>query len=216
MKKTLFILISFGILLSGCMQHQSKVSQKTKTCSHVKVYTEMNDSLKAAIMKQGEMVVHKSTIGIKTALTNALKSGGPVHALEVCNTQAIPITDSLSKALNVNIKRLAKKNRNPENETQGSENDIYKAYVLNYLKTEVAPNRVEINSDGHPVYYQLIQVRNECLMCHGEVDKNITPEVAAKIKALYPNDKAVDFSNGQPRGMWAITFNQLLIKHDTP
>jgi len=29
---------------------------------------------------------------------------------------------------------------------------------------------------------------------------------------LYPNDKAIDFEIGDPRGMWAITFNDILIK----
>ena len=41
------------------------------------------------------------------------------------------------------------------------------------------------------------------LACHGPADK-LTPEVSAKLRALYPEDKGVGYNIGQIRGAMTI------------
>jgi hypothetical protein len=41
----------------------------------------------------------------------------------------------------------------------------------------------------------------QCLNCHGE---SISPEVDAKLKALYPNDQARGFKEGDLRGAFTL------------
>ena len=48
-----------------------------------------------------------------------------------------------------------------------------------------------------------LPVQQVCLACHGPADK-LTPEVSAKLRALYPEDKGVGYNIGQIRGAMTI------------
>jgi len=50
-------------------------------------------------------------------------------------------------------------------------------------------------------------VQRVCVACHGLVT-SLKPEVAEKIKALYPDDKGVGYDIGQIRG--AITLRKAM------
>jgi hypothetical protein len=43
-----------------------------------------------------------------------------------------------------------------------------------------------------------------CLQCHGDLQKNIKPEVAGKISKLYPKDKAIGYGESQIRGLFKV------------
>lgn len=45
-----------------------------------------------------------------------------------------------------------------------------------------------------------------CLQCHGS-EKDIKPETLAKIKSLYPNDKAIGYQENEMRGLMVIKPN---------
>ena len=218
MRNLLFLLIASFILLQGCVQPTKSITENNKTATNpnLVVYPTLNDSLHRELMMQGAVLVHKAMFAIKKELIAAMKKGGPEYALEFCNTNAIPITDSLADTLHVGVKRVAKKFRNPDNETQGAENEIYKEYIITYLGNKLPRTRVDINKQGHPVYYKRIDVKAECMVCHGTPYVDIPKNVANKIKHLYPNDQAINFKVGEPRGMWAITFNDILIRTETP
>ncbi len=47
-----------------------------------------------------------------------------------------------------------------------------------------------------------------CLKCHGTPNEQIQPKTFAKIKELYPNDKATEYEANQVRGMWSIVFDE--------
>ncbi|MFA5418041.1 MAG: DUF3365 domain-containing protein [Bacteroidales bacterium] len=229
MKRIFLLLLLTGIVFSGCVHtlKQSKDNpqiakkqpkqqgQESATNQGVTVYKTLSDSLHQELMVQGAIVVQKSTSGISSALMGAMKENGPKYALNFCNINAVPITDSLAHQLNVGIKRVAKKFRNPNNETNEFENKIYKEYIMSFIQRGVPKPRVDIDKNGHPVYYKLISVKQECLLCHGRPDVDIPSDVASRIKELYPDDKAIDFAVRQPRGMWAITFNNILIQPKT-
>lgn len=217
MKNVLLVVISTLFFITSC-GHQVKKSNTAETTidPNMKVFPALNDSLHKELMVQGAILVHKAMFGIKSNLLEAMKKGGPQYALEFCNLEAIPITDSLADTLKVGVKRIAKKYRNPDNEMKGAENKIYKEYIMNYIAGQPPKTRVEIDANGHPVYYKLIDVKQECLVCHGRPDVEIPSDVAKRIKELYPNDLATDFAVGQPRGMWAITFNDILIQNKKP
>jgi hypothetical protein len=53
----------------------------------------------------------------------------------------------------------------------------------------------------HFRYMKAIPTGKVCLSCHGE---KLDPAVAAKLKALYPRDKAVGFRSGDIRGAFTI------------
>ncbi len=218
--KTILLTLTLGLLMiTGCGLNQKKADKAANSSTadkNLRVFKSINDSLQNDLMVYGATYAQKAMLGIKSKLVEAMKKGGPNYALEFCNVKAIPITDSLANDMNVEIKRVAKKYRNPANETKGVENAIYKDYVMNFIEGKPTSDRLEIDANGHPVFYKLIKVNQECLVCHGSPNTNIPPNVAAQIKLLYPNDKATDFTAGQPRGMWAITFNDILIQTEKP
>jgi cytochrome c553 len=45
-----------------------------------------------------------------------------------------------------------------------------------------------------------------CLNCHGAPGKEIAAATVSKIQELYPDDSAVDFKEGDLRGVWHIVF----------
>ncbi|NOT80375.1 MAG: DUF3365 domain-containing protein [Bacteriovoracaceae bacterium] len=52
--------------------------------------------------------------------------------------------------------------------------------------------------NGKKTYIEPLFVQAQCLTCHGE---GIAPNVAQKIKELYPNDQATGFKLNEFRGL---------------
>ena len=61
---------------------------------------------------------------------------------------------------------------------------------------------VEIDGKKAMRYMKALPTQELCLSCHGKENK-VSPEVQAKLKELYPDDKATGYDSGQIRG--AIT-----------
>lgn len=216
LKTLAFTVIIFVAL--GCA-NQSNESKKNKqngssdiTTNESAAYLQLNDSLSSILIKRGNDIAQKAGLSLQKALKEAIQEGGLEYAIEFCNVEALPITDSVSKTESVEIKRLAKKYRNPHNETDSVESEIYKTYILDWLSGKPLRPNVIPNENNHPVYYNPIYVGALCLNCHGEVGTNINPGLAAVIEELYPEDKATNFKQGQLRGMWAITFHDIKVK----
>jgi hypothetical protein len=51
-------------------------------------------------------------------------------------------------------------------------------------------------------FMKAITTQPLCLTCHGEA---ISPEVAAKLSELYPDDRATGFREGDLRGAFVVT-----------
>lgn len=223
MKPQTLLLFLLGIFLSfSCCNTSNKTNSKTakaeKKAYHpvviqpdTTIYIVLNDSIREALTTQGKQISIMAKQAIKSALQSAIKEGGLEYALEYCNLNALPITDSVSIIENVQIKRLAKKNRNPLNATDENESNIYKSYVIKWIGGEYMYPMVIPGKNNHPVYFDPMLVEALCLNCHGTVGEQINPELAKKIAELYPDDKAIDFKAGELRGMWSITFLDYVI-----
>ena len=209
------IIISVVLLFSivSCTSNNKKADeQQEKPDDNVRVsYVYQDDAQTKSIRKRGAVIAKISTIALGEALQKALKEGGQEHALDFCNHQAMKITDSLSKAEGAIIRRVAKKYRNPKNETNPVESKIFKQYIMEWLSGATLKSKIAINENGHPVYYKPIITNKNCLTCHGTPGETMTQNIADKITELYPNDKAINFEDGHPRGMWAITFNDITV-----
>ncbi len=143
---------------------------------------------------------------LKGELVAAIKSGGPVAAIGVCNSAAPAIAHETSEATGWRVGRTALKLRNPANAP-----DDWERKVLERFEAEIArgtdPKTLEhyevATLDGKRVfrYMKAIPVAKPCLTCHGA---KLEPKLAARIKALYPEDQATGFSLGQLRGAFTI------------
>jgi len=168
-----------------------------------------------AIMKEftevGNNIVKVSFESLSGNLKAAARqpAGGIPNAIQFCNMNALPLTDSLAKNFNVKIKRSSLKLRNLNNYP-----DSLEAYMLDlYLQIEkmrkpmVGKTILANNNDVR--YFAPIILKDQCLKCHGTVGTNISDETYAIIKEHYPKDQAVGFQEGKLRGIWSINFGNI-------
>lgn len=215
MHKFFIGLFTLTLLLGGCVNQTGKTKEKKDKNEKTGVGTiVLTDSLKSILVQRGDNIAKHAQAAFQVALKGAIQSGGMGYAIGFCNIEALPITDSVSELKQANIKRLAKKNRNPLNATNEAESEIYKAYILEWLNGQVLQARIIPNEEGHPVYYRPIGIQPLCLNCHGVPGQEIPPDLAEKIVELYPEDRAIDFKNGELRGMWAIEFPEYTVQQD--
>lgn len=209
------IILSFVLMISlvSCNTDvkQSKEKQKISDENIRVSYVYQNDEQTKSLKRRCAVIAKISTVALGTALKNAIKEGGHEKALTFCNHQAMKITDSLSKAEGAVIKRVAKKNRNPENEMTPVESKVYKQYIMEWLAGKTLEAKLTIDKNNHPVYYKPILTTKNCLVCHGKPGENIPENIEEKIAELYPNDKAINFEDGHPRGMWVISFPDIKV-----
>jgi len=161
---------------------------------------------KKAAVQEAKKITKAFGGALKKELKTAMKAGGPINALDVCNTKANPIAEKAAADFNASISRVSLKNRNPENVP----NDWQKA-VLENFEARVAKGEdikkmgfseiVEHDGKKQLRFMKALPTGGVCLECHGS---NIEADVQAKITELYPEDKAVGYEKGQIRGAVVI------------
>lgn len=145
--------------------------------------------------------------GLKEKLVGAMKEGGPVAALDVCKLDAPKITGEQSKASGVTVARSALKFRNPDNAPDAFEKRVMEKFVADLkggadaAKLEHGETVVEGGKKTFRYMKPIMTAGNPCLACHGA---ELKPEVAAKIKDLYPADQATGFAAGDMRGAFSV------------
>ena len=147
-----------------------------------------------------ELIQHLAQ-NLKQTLVNAIKNKGLVGALEQCNIEAPIISQDLSTK-NLKVRRIASKNRNPENKAT-----LEQEQVLKFFEQEISLGKSPKNlykvvkTQDSMQYLKPIVMAKVCLACHGS---NISGELKAKIKKLYPNDLATGFEEGSLRGAFLV------------
>lgn len=162
---------------------------------------EMRESLVA------REAVERLETELRAELMAAMKSGGPAEALSVCQTRAPEIARTLGQETGCAVGRTALKVRNPANAPDAWERSTLKRFRRQLAAGE-DPNglvRTEVVEErGQKVlrYMKAIPMAEPCLSCHGE---KLAPEVSARVRALYPEDRATGFKKGDLRGAFTVT-----------
>jgi len=199
-----FSIILLALAISACHSTSKKNSEESD--SKVKSII-LTDSVRNNLIIKGSSISKQLAVVLQKNLKVAIKNEGFDYAIDFCHNRAMILTDSVSRALGVNIKRVAKKYRNPFNETTQQESNLYKQYIIDWLGNIPQKPQIIPDSEGNPVFYSLIKLNKKvCLNCHGTPGKELPFKREMKIKKYYPGDLAIDFELGQPRGMWVITF----------
>ena len=144
---------------------------------------------------------------LKKALVKAMKKGGPVAAISLCHTEAMPITRRVSVEQGLHLSRVSLKNRNPLNAPNKWQKAVLDAFAVRKLQGEDVGSLsyatvIKKNGVRQFRYMQAIPVKTVCLPCHG---KNIAPEIKRKLAQLYPHDRATGFDVGDIRGAFVVT-----------
>lgn len=140
-------------------------------------------------------------------LMGKIQKEGTLAALDFCHVKAIPLTDSMSVAKNVTIKRASDKPRNPKNKATSSE-EIYIKLFKEDIKNGKDSEPIVVENGNHVNVYYPITTNSMCLQCHGTPKTQVKENVLTGINKNYPNDKAIGYDINQVRGIWNVSFNK--------
>lgn len=195
-----FLILVFLIFLIGC-GNQSNNQQK------------VNDALvtidTTTVIEEGQEISKAAFRTLSSNLKQSMEEGGIEYALQFCNIEAMPLTDSLSSNYGVELRRASHKPRNPVNHADSLEMETIKYYL----------RQIEENGELKPViqvhdktisYHAPIRITNQlCLNCHGKRGTDIAESDLETIQELYPEDDATGFEMGELRGIWSIDFSEI-------
>ena len=144
---------------------------------------------------------------LRPALVEALKAGGPVAAIEACQSAAPGIADKQSETHGLKVGRTALLVRNPGNAPDAWERKVLESFAAK-IEAGTAPDTLDVaetvEENGRKTfrYMKAIPMAAEpCMACHGT---ELKPEIAAEIAKRYPQDKAVGFTPGKLRGAFTV------------
>lgn len=197
--KVLLYLSIFLVIFSCKEQAKNETIKSENEDSEVLLETSANAS------KIGKEYALETQKLLGKNLVGAIQKKGVLGALEFCNVQAIPLTDSIAKKHGAIIKRVSDRPRNNNNKA----NSVELAQIEHFKKLleqekEVQP--VVISEGNKNKFYYPIITNAMCLQCHGTPNEEIAPETLNKLAGLYPNDMAIGYGPNEVRGIWSITF----------
>ncbi|MCP4895852.1 MAG: DUF3365 domain-containing protein [bacterium] len=132
---------------------------------------------------------------LMTELSVALGNGGPTEAIQVCSIRAPEIAADVSNRHALMIGRTSHKLRNPVNQAP--------EWAQSHIRGRVEDVAHFLGPDGMLGVLMPVRVQEPCLTCHGQAD-TMQSKLKANLDALYPNDQATGFREGDLRGwLWA-------------
>jgi len=144
---------------------------------------------------------------LQTELKSAMKAGGPVAAIGVCNTQAMPITEEVAAEHGMYLSRVSTKSRNPANSPNEWQAAVLEGFEKKRLDGEDITQlgwieTVSVDGGKEFRFMKAIPTGAVCLRCHGT---ELAPEVSRILADLYPEDLATGYSEGDIRGAFVVT-----------
>ncbi|WP_103663785.1 c-type heme family protein [Gracilimonas amylolytica] len=168
---------------------------------------ELTETEQTEYLEKGQDLATETQKVLGSNLMKAINEGGPINALEFCNIQAYPLTDSMATALKAHITRVTDKPRNQAN----IDNKDELTYIASFKEKLGAGEQVSPDisvMDGKVTGYYPIITNQMCMQCHGSENDQINEETLAKIKELYPNDQATGYGAGELRGIWVVEMDR--------
>jgi len=156
-------------------------------------------------MQRGNQIVSLTFDTLRSSLLSAISSHGIDGAISFCNENAYPITGIYADS--VVIRRTSLRVRNLSNKP-----DSLELLTLNEMEGLMRSSKVPTarvvrqHSMGEIHYFKPILLQAMCLNCHGTPGVQIQNLTQKKITELYPDDQAVNFKEGDLRGIWHIIF----------
>jgi len=134
---------------------------------------------------------------LKTNLMAHMKADPTgMDAIGFCAGKAASITAEVNAKLpkGVSVRRTALKTRNAKNSPDVTDIKVMEAYVSGEKGIKV------VEKEGVSRVYKPLYIGKACMKCHAD-SKDISPEINAVIKKVYPKDMATGFKEGDFRGV---------------
>lgn len=166
----------------------------------------------AKLLEEARTIPQKMQPKLLEVLQGEILKSGHVGAISVCRDKAPQMAKGLSEQTGWAIRRVSLKNRNPK-----AVPDTWEQAVLQDFERRLAagedPTKIDkgelVTVDGQKTYRYMkaLPTQELCLDCHGKTN-SLASGVEAKLKELYPDDKATGYVEKQIRG--AITVKKPL------
>lgn len=173
------------------------------------VFTALPATANMAELNNEARAISKEFGGTLVGIVSAsMKSSGPVETIAKCNETAPEIARELSQHHGWEIGRTSLKIRNPANQPDEWETRVLNSFTQRHASQEPI-NSLEyseiVEADGTRTfrYMKAIGIKPACLQCHGS--NEVKPETATKLKHLYPEDQARNYTQGDIRGAFTLT-----------
>lgn len=187
--KQFLLITAFGLLSVACGNNAD-------------IDNKVSDNANKMALAEAKIIAKTFGEALKAELQKAMKEGGPLNTLGVCNTEAMPITEKSAKENNAQVSRVSLKNRNPNNIPNDWQRLVLEDFDIRAARGEdiakiFFSDIVDSNGKKQVRFMKALGTDDVCLLCHG---KEIAPAVQAKLSDLYPEDKATGYDKGQVRG----------------
>jgi hypothetical protein len=154
-----------------------------------------------------EAAIKELAAALQSELKAAMQTGGPVAAIGVCNTQAMPITQKVAAEQGLRLSRVSLNNRNPANLPNEWQTAVLKAFEQKQAEGKDIGSLAwseTVNVDGKQEFrfMKAIPTNAVCLSCHGT---ELSPEVSRVLTGLYPADRATGYNEGDIRGAFVAS-----------
>lgn len=167
----------------------------------------MNFMADSVYVNRGSKLVALTFDTLRNSLIGAMEAQGVTGAISFCNERAYAITATYADS--VLIRRTSLRVRNPANRPDSLELIVLNEMArLNTLSGSPTVKVIKNKTTGEVHFFKPIMLQSMCLSCHGSSSNQISGDALAKIETLYPKDQAVNFREGDLRGVWHLTFKR--------
>jgi hypothetical protein len=188
--------------------------QTLKTITSLSIATAALVSAACALAADEPWIAQARTVAVSVpprllqVLTDTIAKSSAADAVSVCQDIAPKLAKAASEQSGWQVRRVSLRNRNPKAVPDAWERETLEDFDRRAAAGE-APAGLERFSievvDGKPLqrYMRALPTQGLCLSCHGATEQ-LAPGVAERLKALYPDDRAVGYGLGQVRGAMTL------------
>lgn len=202
----ILLFLSCGLLAGACGRDEPKASPPGTVASPVSAAAASASAVNPAAvpLDKAEQAAKQLGGAVRSRLVDAMNTGGPAKAVEVCSAEAQQIAVKVREETGVQVGRASLKLRNPA--------DAGPPWVEEWLKAQGEKKAAEAEGlraivktpEGAVArIIKPIAIEATCLTCHGD-PASIKDDVKNILKEKYPSDKAMGYQIGDLRGaLWA-------------
>lgn len=190
-----YVIIVMGVCMTFCLAEEPEMGRAD--------LREAGDRISAALFGN-----------LGETLQKQIAQNGVEAAIPFCKAVAIPLTVATagSEEHVQSVRRIGVRTRNPANLPDVTDRAVLEEFLHDWSREAPPPAGIlrEVNTDSGKTelrYYRPIQMAVTCLACHGSTDQ-IQFSVLKTIRGIYPEDKAIDFKEGDLRGAIVVTFEK--------
>lgn len=163
---------------------------------------------KLQLLEEARHVARSLPPKLTNFIQQVIKQHGAAEALTQYSHLSPKVLADAAEETGWQIRQVSLKNRSPR-----AQPDVFETEVMRVFEKRLADGEPAINMDmgmiiteGGKRYYRYLQpmmTQSICLNCHGPEDQ-LEPDVRARLKELYPHDKAIGYSVGMMRGALSL------------